>query len=54
MISLNFGDFVSKLDEGYDLVMGNRFKGGIRPNAMPFLHYHLGNPGLKLVRTPIF
>ena len=41
------GDFVSKLDEGYDLVMGNRFKGGIRPNAMPFLHYHLGNPGLS-------
>jgi glycosyltransferase involved in cell wall biosynthesis len=41
------GDFVSKLNEGYDLVMGNRFKGGIRPNAMPFLHYYLGNPGLS-------
>lgn len=41
------GDFVRKLDEGYDLVMGNRFKGGIRPQAMPFLHRYLGNPGLS-------
>lgn len=41
------GDFVSKLDEGYDLVMGNRFRGGIRPGAMPFLHRYLGNPGLS-------
>ncbi|MGA9593623.1 MAG: glycosyltransferase, partial [Candidatus Acidiferrales bacterium] len=41
------GDFVSKLNEGYDLVMGNRFQGGIRPKAMPFLHHYLGNPGLS-------
>lgn len=41
------GDFISKLDEGYDLVMGNRFLGGIRPGAMPFLHRFLGNPGLS-------
>jgi glycosyltransferase involved in cell wall biosynthesis len=41
------GDFVAKLDEGYDLVMGNRFQGGIRPGAMPFLHRILGNPGLS-------
>jgi len=41
------GDFIAKLDEGYDLVMGNRFKGGIRPGAMPFLHRFLGNPGLS-------
>jgi glycosyltransferase involved in cell wall biosynthesis len=41
------GDFVAKLDEGYDLVMGNRFHGGIRPGAMPFLHRYLGNPGLS-------
>ncbi len=41
------GDFVAKLDEGYDLVMGNRFQGGIRPGAMPFLHRYLGNPGLS-------
>ncbi len=41
------GDFVSKLDEGYDLVMGNRFLGGIRPGAMPPLHRYLGNPVLS-------
>src|SRR5215472_3863628 len=41
------GNFVHKLDEGYDLVMGNRFQGGIRPSAMPFLHRYLGNPGLS-------
>ncbi len=36
--------FVTKLREGYDLVMGNRFQGGIRPGAMPPLHRYLGNP----------
>lgn len=41
------GDFISKLREGYDLVMGNRFHGGIHPGAMPFLHRYLGNPVLS-------
>jgi glycosyltransferase involved in cell wall biosynthesis len=41
------GPFVEKLREGYDLVMGNRFKGGIKPGAMPFLHRYLGNPVLS-------
>jgi len=41
------GDFVAKLDEGYDLVMGNRFQGGIRPGAMSPLHRFLGNPVLS-------
>ena len=41
------GDFVAKLNEGYDLVMGNRHTGGIRPGAMPFLHRYLGNPVLS-------
>ena len=41
------GDFVSKLREGYDLVMGNRFHGGIQSGAMPFLHRYLGNPVLS-------
>src|SRR4029077_1724882 len=38
--------FVGKLREGYDLVMGNRFQGGILPGAMPPLHRYLGNPVL--------
>ncbi len=38
--------FLAKLREGYDLVMGNRFKGGIKPRAMPKLNRYLGNPVL--------
>lgn len=48
--SYDFGHaprFVEKLREGYDLVMGNRFKGGIQPRAMPALHRYLGNPVLS-------
>jgi glycosyltransferase involved in cell wall biosynthesis len=40
------GPFVEKLREGFDVVMGNRFQGGIAPGAMPFLHKYLGNPVL--------
>jgi glycosyltransferase involved in cell wall biosynthesis len=39
--------FLAKLREGNDLVMGNRFKGGVAPGAMPFLHKWLGNPVLS-------
>lgn len=39
--------FLEKLRQGYDLVMGNRFRGGIQPGAMPFLHRYLGNPVLS-------
>lgn len=39
--------FVEKLRDGYDLVMGNRFRGGILPGAMPPLHRYLGNPVLS-------
>jgi glycosyltransferase involved in cell wall biosynthesis len=39
--------FLAKLREGDDLVMGNRFKGGVAPGAMPFLHRWLGNPVLS-------
>ena len=42
----NLGPFLEKLRAGYDLVMGNRFKGGIAPNSMPPLHKYLGNPVL--------
>ncbi len=41
------GSFVDALAAGFDLVMGNRFAGGIRPGAMPFLHQYLGNPVLS-------
>jgi glycosyltransferase involved in cell wall biosynthesis len=44
---LSLGPFLAKLREGYDLVMGNRFKGGIEPGAMPPLHRYLGNPTLS-------
>jgi glycosyltransferase involved in cell wall biosynthesis len=39
--------FVNSLRAGSDLVMGNRFRGGISPQAMPFLHRYLGNPVLS-------
>lgn len=42
----NLGPFVEKLRSGYDLVMGNRFSGGIGEGAMPLLHRYLGNPVL--------
>ncbi|HUJ71047.1 MAG TPA: glycosyltransferase family 2 protein, partial [Verrucomicrobiae bacterium] len=47
--SYDFGNlqpFLDKLREGYELVMGNRFLGGIEPGAMPPLHRYLGNPVL--------
>jgi glycosyltransferase involved in cell wall biosynthesis len=47
-------DFLLQLREGYDLVMGNRFKGGIAPGAMPFLHRYLGNPVLSAVGRLFF
>jgi glycosyltransferase involved in cell wall biosynthesis len=45
---------VRKIREGYDLVMGNRFKGGIKDGAMPGLHRYLGNPVLSLVARIAF
>jgi glycosyltransferase involved in cell wall biosynthesis len=42
----NLEPFFHRLQAGYDLVMGNRFKGGIQPRAMPRLHRYLGNPAL--------
>lgn len=46
--------FVAKLREGYQLVMGNRFAGGIAPGAMPPLHRYLGNPVLTAVGRVLF
>ncbi|MGH9913658.1 MAG: glycosyltransferase family 2 protein [Pyrinomonadaceae bacterium] len=42
----NLEPFVEKLRAGFDLVMGTRFKGGIKPGAMPPLHRYFGNPVL--------
>jgi hypothetical protein len=39
--------FLAELRDGADLVMGNRFRGGIEPGAMPWLHRRLGNPVLS-------
>lgn len=41
--------FIEKLREGYDLVLGNRFAGGIKKGAMPPLHRYFGNPALTLL-----
>ncbi len=50
--------FIDALENGAELVMGNRFAGGIEPGAMPALHRYLGNPVLSAVarwahRSPI-
>jgi len=50
----NLGPFLDKLRAGYELVMGNRFKGGIAPNAMPPLHRYLGNPVLTGIGRVFF
>lgn len=46
--------FVQRLRAGADLVMGNRFRGGIAPGAMPLLHRYLGNPVLSLIGRVFF
>jgi hypothetical protein len=55
--SYDFSDleaFVEKLRGGCDLVMGNRFAGGIATGAMPFLHRYVGNPALSLIGRVFF
>ena len=51
---LNLGPFVEQLRTGKDLVMGNRFKGGVKPGAMPPLHKYLGNPVLTAIARILF
>lgn len=46
--------FVDALRAGHQLVMGNRFAGGIRPGAMPPLHRYLGNPVLSFIGRLFF
>ena len=55
--SYDFGGlmpFVEQLRSGADLVMGNRFQGGIAPGAMPPLHRYLGNPVLSFLGRTFF
>ena len=55
--SYDFSDldsFVAKLRGGAALVMGNRFRGGITPGAMPFLNRYLGNPVLSFIGVLFF
>jgi glycosyltransferase involved in cell wall biosynthesis len=46
--------FVAKWMEGYDVVLGNRFQGGIRRGAMPWHHRYIGNPGLTALINLFF
>lgn len=55
--SYDFGaldPFVAALRQGQQLVVGNRFRGGIAPGAMPFLHRYLGNPVLSFLGRRFF
>ncbi|MEJ5365511.1 MAG: glycosyltransferase family 2 protein [Desulfosoma sp.] len=51
---LNLEPFLEKLRSGYDFVIGNRFLGGIKPGAMPFIHRYLGNPVLSYLGNLFF
>ena len=46
--------FIARWRDGYELVMGNRFKGGIQPGAMPWLHKRFGNPAITTILNNFF
>mgnify|MGYP003385535486 FL=1 len=50
----NLTKFLDKLAQNHDLVMGNRFLGGIQTGAMPWKNRYIGNPGLTLVGRVLF
>jgi len=50
----NIIEFVRLLRQGTDLVVGNRFNGGIQKHAMPFLHRYVGNPVLSFLGRVFF
>src|SRR5258706_9134807 len=55
--SYDFGDvprFVERWRQGNDVVMGNRFRGEIKPGAMPWHHKYLGNPALSSLLNLFF
>ena len=47
-------EFLESLRAGHELVIGHRFRGGIRPGAMPWLHRYLGNPVLSFIGRLFF
>ena len=51
---MSLGPFLGQLRNGNDLVLGNRFSGGIKPGAMPPLHRYLGNPLLTAIGRLFF
>lgn len=56
-MSYNFGhapEFLKALNSGADLVIGNRFSGGIQKGAMPWLHRYVGNPALSVIARILF
>ncbi len=46
---LNLEPFLQKLRQGYSLVVGNRYQGGIQKRAMPFSHRYIGVPLLSFL-----
>lgn len=55
--SYDFGEiprFLAALREGHDLVIGNRYAGGIAPGAMPWKHKYIGNPALSKIGRLFF
>jgi glycosyltransferase involved in cell wall biosynthesis len=55
--SYDFSDiprFLEELERGYDLVVGNRFRGTMLPGSMPPLHRYLGNPVLSFLGRLLF
>lgn len=51
---LEIKPFYDKLLEGAEVVIGNRFRGGIEPGAMPFSHRYIGNPFLSWLGRTIY
>ena len=46
--------FVEKFEQGYEYVMGSRWKGSIEPGSMPWLHQHLGTPVTTWILNRLF
>lgn len=50
----NINNLLNKIDEGYDMVVGDRFSGKIEKAAMPFLNRYIGNPVLSNITKVLF